>query len=217
SPILSWNRTSSCAGSGGSLCGFRAADGARIQSTGGSKLTRAASSVKPFGAGTVPDSAIGSARTEMGGALTGPTESDATAASCSGPASPAESSVAATTRASARTRRFPTYFSQRGGEAGVISANRLGNCAALPKTHVPARADDQVIHDRYPEEPARRDGVLRGAEIVGRGLGIAGWVVVAEDDPRRVPAERLGEQLADPDRGPGDVTGVDGTDGDEPL
>ena len=82
---------------------------------------------------------------------------------------------------------------------------------------MPARPDDQVIHDRYPEKPPGGDGILRRPEIVGRRLGVAGRVVVPEDDARGISPEGFGEELADPDRRPGDVAGVDRAHRDEPL
>lgn len=82
---------------------------------------------------------------------------------------------------------------------------------------MPARSDDQVIYDRYPKEPARRDRVPGGPEVVGRRLGVAGRMVVGQHDPRGVAAEGLGEELADAHGGPGDIAHIDRTDGDEPL
>src|SRR2546423_11016472 len=82
---------------------------------------------------------------------------------------------------------------------------------------MPARADDEVIHDRYPEEPAGRDRVAGRPKVVGGRLGVARGMVVREDDPRGVPAERLSEELADTDRRPSDVPFVHGGDGDESL
>src|SRR5207248_8179593 len=67
------------------------------------------------------------------------------------------------------------------------------------------------------EEPACGHGVLRGADVVRRRLGVAGRVVVAEDDPRRVAPQGFGEELADAHRGAGHMTGVDRADRDEPL
>src|SRR5207248_9981626 len=82
----------------------------------------------------------------------------------------------------------------------------LAHDAALPQAHVTAGADDQVIHDRYPEQPARGGDVARRAKIVGRRLGVAGRMVVGQEDARRVAPQGLREQLADPHRGAGDVS-----------
>src|SRR5438477_11440174 len=142
------------------------------------------------------------------GAAIGPPVSDATATSRSGPAMPTLRTAVTATRASTCANRVPTMLVNGPSSEPLSPPFGLDHDATLPQAHVTARADDHVIHDRYPEEPARGDDVARRAKIVGRRLGVAGRMVVGQEDARRVAPQGLREQLADPHRGAGHVPGV---------
>ena len=72
--------------------------------------------------------------------------------------------------------------------------------------------DDQVVEHVDVEQPPGRQCLGRQVEVVRRRRRIPGRVVVDEDQPARVEADRVPEQLADPDERRRDVALVDRDD-----
>ena len=85
-------------------------------------------------------------------------------------------------------------------QAGPVEAD-----PTVAKRHVGVVADHEVIEQVDVQEAARRERLRGQVEVVGRGRGVAGRVVVDEDHAGSVQADGVPEQLAHADQRRADV------------
>ena len=98
-----------------------------------------------------------------------------------------------------RRREPPGCLLAGDGPAPSRAARHAEWHPTVAETDVPAARDDEVIEDRDVEQPTGRNGFRGEPEIVRAGLGIAGRVVVYEDDSGRVQPDGVTEELRHPD------------------
>jgi hypothetical protein len=89
--------------------------------------------------------------------------------------------------------------------------------AALFEADKAALADDEVVQRLNVQQLARLDEHLGQAHVFGRRGGVAGGVVLNDDDRRRVVPDGVAEQLGHADDVGVEAADVDGRDAQNPI
>src|SRR6185503_6889320 len=202
SPTRTWNRATSCTGSGGSDSGFSALAGLRTQPAGGVIATPASTAWNRSAFGRSGSWSGRLCSRAPSGETSSPLSTDVPTRRLGiGSATTTATTIARRARRAAGKATGPTWATNDGrgracpAAAGLIRA--LSKCPDPAERYPSGGAEHQVVHHLDTEEPAGAGGLPRRADVVGGGRWVAAGMVVRQDDVRCLPLHRLGEELGD--------------------
>src|SRR5438132_612219 len=180
----------------------------RFQPLGGTRATPRSPSLQRSGTGALASRSLETARAPAAcGSVAGAARKPVigSAASADTPRTKAVRSAIPWRRA------LPTAGKNGAGKESVRAWLRPARARPAPG------AEDEVVYDLDTEQTPGGHGVRGRAPVVRRRRRVSRGMVVREDDPGGVPADRLREELADAHRRARDVPAVQRDDGDEPV
>src|SRR5438552_3955660 len=192
----------------GSDSGFSDVAGERFQPLGGTRATPRSPSLQRSGTGALASRSLETARAPAAcGSVAGAARKPVI-----GRAASADTPRTKAVRSAIPWRRgLPTAGKNGAGKESVRAWLRPARARPAPG------AEDEVVHDLDTEETPGGHGVRGRTPVVRRRRRVSRGMVVREDDPGGVPADRLREELADAHRRARDVPAVQRDDGDEPV